>query len=111
MNPDTRRCRFIAHTADLSALGVCSGIRMIVFKLIIAPLRHREGCVWRYQRINYDHCNPCCPEDRYLPTGLRSSATRLMQAWTGEYLRVSYLHVPPKRLHALCAGPLSMRFL
>src|SRR6266700_2599470 len=35
--PSIRRCRFIAHTADLSAQGGCSYIRIILLKGIIVP--------------------------------------------------------------------------
>jgi len=37
MNPDTRRCRLIAHTADLSALRGCSAIRIHLLMFIISP--------------------------------------------------------------------------
>jgi hypothetical protein len=37
-NPDTRRCRFIAHIADVSALPGFSGISLHVFITIIGPL-------------------------------------------------------------------------
>ena len=37
INPDTRRCRFIAHTADVSALGSLHTIPMYELKFIIGP--------------------------------------------------------------------------
>jgi hypothetical protein len=42
-NPDTRRCRFIAHTADLSALGGFHDIQIKLFICIIGP-----GWISRY---------------------------------------------------------------
>jgi hypothetical protein len=38
-NPDTRRCRFIAPTADVSALAGFSGISLHVLITIIGPYR------------------------------------------------------------------------
>jgi len=37
---ETRRCRLIAHTADLSALRGCSAIRMILWNLMIGSGSH-----------------------------------------------------------------------
>jgi len=46
-NPDTRRCRFIAHTADLSALAAFPDISLVLVNFIIGPRR-----VSRYPDLN-----------------------------------------------------------